>query len=162
LAALGETGHLPIKICSGLMTALTLAGIAGFGPAADAAAPAKVPLPRPRPTAASVRPASQGAATAHKAAAAAPVVPLALASVSANPVIPSLDTGNLKEAITLARQGKTTRAGELQQTIGDPVARKLVEWAILSLRRLHRCQSELGEPPCHAPPRRGDAVARKA
>ena len=113
------------------MTALTLAGIAGFGPAADAAAPAKVPLPRPRPTAASVRPASQGAATAHKAAAAAPVVPLALASAASDPVIPSLDTGNLKEAITLARQGKTTRAGELQQTIADPVAQKLVEWAIL-------------------------------
>lgn len=130
MAALGETGQLPIKICSGLITALTLAGIAGFGPAADAA-PAKVPLPRPRPTAASVRPTSQGATSAHKTAATAPVVPLALASVSSNPVIPSLDTGNLKEAITLARQGKTTRAGELQQTIGDPVARKLVEWAIL-------------------------------
>src|SRR4051812_1898026 len=131
LAALGETGHLPIKIRSGLMPALTLAGIAWYGPAADAAASAKVPLPRARPTAASPRPASQSVPTAHKAAAAASVAPLALASAASNPVIPSLDTGNLKEAITLARQSKTTRATELQQTIGDPVARKLVEWAIL-------------------------------
>ena len=46
-------------------------------------------------------------------------------------MIPSLDTANVKEAITLARQGKSTRATELQRTISDPVARKLVEWAIL-------------------------------
>jgi soluble lytic murein transglycosylase len=117
---------LLIRIRSGLVTALALAGLAGLGPAADAASPAKVPTPRPRPVAATPRP-----ATAHKAAPAKPAVPLALASVSSDPVIPSLDTGNLKEAIALARRGKTSQATELQRTISDPVARKLIEWAIL-------------------------------
>jgi soluble lytic murein transglycosylase len=117
---------LPIRIRTGLVAALALAGLTGLGPAADAASQAKVPTPRPRPTAASPRP-----ATAPQAAAAKPTVPLALASASTSPVIPSLDTANVKEAITLARQGKSTRATELQRTIGDPVARKLIEWAIL-------------------------------
>jgi len=58
-------------------------------------------------------------------------VPIALASASSNPTIPSFDTSHVKEAITLARQGKSTRATEVQSTISDPVARKLVEWAIL-------------------------------
>jgi len=37
----------------------------------------------------------------------------------------------LREAVTAARRGKTTQAADLQRTIGDPVARKLVEWTIL-------------------------------
>ncbi|HEY6993321.1 MAG TPA: lytic transglycosylase domain-containing protein [Xanthobacteraceae bacterium] len=37
----------------------------------------------------------------------------------------------LKEAITAARRGRTAQASDLQKTISDPVARKLVEWAIL-------------------------------
>src|SRR4051812_2913763 len=113
---------------SGLVTALALAGLTGLGPAADAASSAKVPTPRARPSAASPRPAAAPTARTTPAKAA---VPLAVASASPNPTIPSLDTGHVKEAITLARQGKSTRATELQSTISDPVARKLVEWAIL-------------------------------
>ncbi len=41
------------------------------------------------------------------------------------------DVTRLKAAIALARRGKASEATEVQQTISDPVARKLVEWAIL-------------------------------
>src|SRR5229473_1143383 len=41
------------------------------------------------------------------------------------------DIAALKEAIAAARRGKTTQAADLQKTISDPVARKLVEWQIL-------------------------------
>jgi len=41
------------------------------------------------------------------------------------------DVAAVKQAITLARQGKTTQATEEQQSINDPAAHKLVEWAIL-------------------------------
>ena len=37
----------------------------------------------------------------------------------------------MKEAIAAARKGKTSQAEDLQKSIGDPVARKLIEWAIL-------------------------------
>jgi soluble lytic murein transglycosylase len=102
--------------------------LTGLGPAADAASPSAVPTPRPRPTAASPRPAAVSAPRAEPAKAA---IPVALASASATPTISSPDIGPVKEAITAARQGKTTRATDLQRTIGDPVARKLIEWAIL-------------------------------
>src|SRR5262245_47278540 len=41
------------------------------------------------------------------------------------------DIAALKEAIAAARRGKTAQAADLQKSIHDPVARKLVEWAIL-------------------------------
>src|SRR5262245_38393241 len=41
------------------------------------------------------------------------------------------DVAQVKSAVALARQGKTSQATETQQSISDPVARKLVEWAIL-------------------------------
>jgi len=41
------------------------------------------------------------------------------------------DVAAVKQAITFARQGKTTQATEEQQSINDPAAHKLVEWAIL-------------------------------
>ena len=37
----------------------------------------------------------------------------------------------MKEAIAAARKGKTSQAEDLQKSISDPVARKLIEWAIL-------------------------------
>jgi soluble lytic murein transglycosylase len=119
---------LTIKIRSGLIAAFALAGLTGLGPAADAASNAKVPTPRPRPGIARSRP---PAAPAAHATAAKPAMPIAVASASPAPTVPSFDTGHIKEAITLARQGKSTRASEVQSTISDPVARKLVEWAIL-------------------------------
>src|SRR5262249_37652902 len=43
----------------------------------------------------------------------------------------SSDLAALKEAITAARRANSSHAAELQATLSDPVARKLVEWAIL-------------------------------
>jgi soluble lytic murein transglycosylase len=41
------------------------------------------------------------------------------------------DVARVKTAVGLARQGKTSQATDEQQSITDPTARKLVEWAIL-------------------------------
>ena len=43
----------------------------------------------------------------------------------------SADLAAVKDAIDLARKAKTTEATAIQKTIGDPAARKLVEWFIL-------------------------------
>jgi soluble lytic murein transglycosylase len=58
--------------------------------------------------------------------------PVSVAATSPVPIsIPSADIAAVKEAISAARKGKTSQAEDLQKTISDPVARKLVEWAIL-------------------------------
>jgi soluble lytic murein transglycosylase len=41
------------------------------------------------------------------------------------------DLAAVKDAIGLSRKGKTSEATAIQKTIGDPAARKLVEWFIL-------------------------------
>ncbi len=82
---------------------------------------------------------------------------------------PSVELAAVKDAIAAARKGKTSQADDLQKTISDPVARKLVEWAILRsdeteqrrvqpLHGLRRRKSELAGHRHAAPPRRGDAV----
>jgi soluble lytic murein transglycosylase len=43
----------------------------------------------------------------------------------------SADLAAVKNAISLARKAKTSEATAIQKTIGDPAARKLVEWFIL-------------------------------
>ena len=43
----------------------------------------------------------------------------------------SVDLAAVKNAIDLARKAKTSEATAVQKTIGDPAARKLVEWFIL-------------------------------
>ena len=58
------------------------------------------------------------------------------------------DLAAVKQAFELARKGKTGEATNIQKTLGDPAARKLVEWFILRhpdsrrefqpLRRIHR------------------------
>jgi soluble lytic murein transglycosylase len=111
-------------------------------PAKTVAAPAiRVPLPRARPS-----------RVALASAAAAPIAPLvspgtsmptptpAAYSPAPNfvPLAPSttlttssLDVARVKEAIAHARAGRTAQATSVQGTIADPLARKLVEWAIL-------------------------------
>ena len=44
---------------------------------------------------------------------------------------PAADVALTKQALDLARRGKTSDATTIQQTISDPLARKLVEWTIL-------------------------------
>ena len=90
-------------------------------------------------------PARAGAVTAH-----AP--PFAMAtSATTSP----LDIAAVKQAIDLAHKGRTDEATNIENTIADPLARKLVEWVILrsddtdadfsALCRVHRRQSELAE-----------------
>jgi soluble lytic murein transglycosylase len=45
--------------------------------------------------------------------------------------ISAADLSAVKEAIAQARRSEPQRASEIQKTISDPAARKLVEWAIL-------------------------------
>ena len=87
-----------------------------------------VPVPKPRPASA---PAKTGAKPSETAAAPRAATPSARFAVAASETISSADLASLKEAVSVARRGKTTQAEELQKTITDPVARKLVEWVIL-------------------------------
>src|SRR4029077_9791205 len=43
---------------------------------------------------------------------------------------PAADVSVVKQALDLVRRGKTGEATSLEKTIGDPLARKLVEWTI--------------------------------
>jgi soluble lytic murein transglycosylase len=124
------------KAYTGFLAALAVAGFAGLGPQADAAAPTKVPLPRPRPAIAGApRLAAIAAPIPAKTNAAktnpAPLPPAAPFAAAASTSTSAADIAAVKEAFGLARRGNSSRAAEVQATITDPVARKLVEWAIL-------------------------------
>ena len=76
---------------------------------------------------------------------------------------PAIDVAAVKNAISAARSGSASQATDIQERIQDPVARKLVEWAILRsdsngvelrpLHRLHQLQPELAKHRLPAPPR---------
>ncbi|HWP14614.1 MAG TPA: lytic transglycosylase domain-containing protein, partial [Xanthobacteraceae bacterium] len=57
-----------------------------------------------------------------------PVAPLAAAESSATP---AADVALVKQALDLVRRGRTGEATTIEQTISDPLARKLVEWTIV-------------------------------
>jgi soluble lytic murein transglycosylase len=104
------------------------------GPKPSSVAQNRVPLPRARPSqrlasafteALPKTPGSPPAATAFPAAPRAPLPPAASLTISAD------DLANLKQAIGLARNSKTGPVTDLQKTINDPLARKLVEWVLL-------------------------------
>src|SRR5262245_16915196 len=119
----GRTGRdLTIRASPRSLTVLLAAGTLVVALAADSAA--GVPLPKPRPVDAPANTAKSNAAapTANR-----PARPALASSEAASPA----DIAALKDAITAARRGKAAQANDLQQTISDPVARKLVEWAIL-------------------------------
>src|SRR5215471_9987518 len=84
--------------------------------------------PADAPASAGTKPAAKAGTKAD--AAPRPASPARLAAATSEP-ISSADAAALKEAIAAARKGNTSHAADLQATIGDPVARKLVEWAIL-------------------------------
>ncbi len=119
------------------LTALALAGVLGVGLQADSAGGAPQEKDKATSTAAKDKAAATKAATKAKAPAAkakatarskTPAAPLAVAATSATP---SPEIAAVKEAISLARKGKASQANDAQKTVGDPVARKLIEWAIL-------------------------------
>ncbi len=91
-----------------------------------------VPLPKPRPAEAGgkAEPRPEAKPASPAGALRSAIQSARFASAAAEPMS-SLDIAALKEAIGAARKGDTARAAELQGTINDPVARKLVEWAIL-------------------------------
>jgi len=94
-------------------------------------APVPLPLARPRQLAAG----PNAGSPARTAIAGTPAVasgPAArVAPPPASPAISPEDVAPLKEAITLARNGKTGPVTDLQKNFADPLARKLVEWVLL-------------------------------
>ena len=115
---------------------------------------AEVPLPRPHPARSSIR--AEGAAPPKGGhlLASTPILPtgtFAAASVVPTAVAPALpklvpaapfataattstsaaDIALVKRALDLVREQETSKAVAVQKTIEDPLARKLIEWAIL-------------------------------
>jgi soluble lytic murein transglycosylase len=104
-------------------------------------APNHIPLPRSRPQQLAALPGTTppgteapartvviggpSSADAGPAPARAPLPPAASLAIS------SADLAAVKQAIPLARNGKTGQASDLQKSISDPLARKLVEWVLL-------------------------------
>ncbi len=93
-----------------------------FSPIAPAAA-ATLTLPAPS----AVAPA-QPAYVPPTRTAALPASPLVAAE---SPATPAADIALVKQATELVRRGKTSEATALQKSIGDPLARKLIEWTIV-------------------------------
>src|SRR5262245_57531258 len=108
----------PTRFLTGLLASGSLV-VALTSPAGS------VPLPKPRPESTSAK-----AGTTPHAPTAAPQAAVRPA-LAPNDLPSAADIAALKEAITAARRGKTTQAADLQKTIRDPTARKLVEWEIL-------------------------------
>jgi soluble lytic murein transglycosylase len=104
------------------LAAAAAAGTLLLSMAADSAA--RVPLPTPRPQSA---PGKSGAIAAKER----PQAPAPRFAVAAGDLPSAAEIGTLKEAVAAARRGKSGQATDLERTISDPVARKLVEWAIL-------------------------------
>ncbi len=107
-----------------------------------------VPVPRarpkvvfsspPRPLALTVpapaaEPGPRQAATAvpFSIASAEPVAPATPFVATPTSSTPASDIAAVKQAIALARAGKDAAASDIERQIGDPLARKLVEWVIL-------------------------------
>ncbi len=102
--------------------------LSGFAVALMAYPAGAAPLPKPRPDSA---PAKAGAPSGATAAAQPAAHPPARFSLATSEAASAADVAALKEAVAAGRRGRTTQAADLQKTISDPVARKLVEWVIL-------------------------------
>jgi len=99
-----------------------------------------VPLPRPRPHIAFAHPGDvPGTALPKAAFHTASLAPSASAALNDETALPfsfatspaKTDLASVKQAVELARRGKAQDAADVQSRIEDPLARKLVEWAIL-------------------------------
>ncbi len=105
-----------------------VAGIlTGFAVALATYPAGAAPLPKPRPESAPAKAGTPSGTTAAAQPAARPARP----SLAASEVTSAADVAALRDAVAAARRGRTAQAADLQKTISDPVARKLVEWAIL-------------------------------
>jgi soluble lytic murein transglycosylase len=102
----------------------------------EAGSASRVPVPAARPGASGAKGATTtGAATSGAAIAVAPaaaaVRPSPRFAIASTEETSAADIATIKEAVSAARKGRTSQAADLQNTIGDPIGRKLVEWAIL-------------------------------
>ncbi|HXX03808.1 MAG TPA: transglycosylase SLT domain-containing protein [Xanthobacteraceae bacterium] len=103
-------------------------------PRHDTSAPMSLapPAPQPATTASLPAPHASGPAIALPTRATTPTArsspALALATTSNTS---PLDLAAVKQAIELARKGRQEEATNIESTISDPLARKLVEWVIL-------------------------------
>jgi soluble lytic murein transglycosylase len=136
--------HLILQGARYRMAACALASLLALASGAAMAAPPlqQVPLPRPRPQ---IAVAGHSTATATGTTSpkaefhAASLAPSASAALKNEPAlsfssaasVSPADLAAVKQAIDLARRGKPHDATEVQGRIQDPLARKLVEWAIL-------------------------------
>src|SRR5262249_23111101 len=110
----------PLRFLTGLLAGGGLVAALAASPAGSA------PLPKPRPETAPAK-----AGMTPRTPEVAPQAGPARSALAPSDLPSAADIAVLKEAIAAARRGKTTQAADLQKTISDPVARKLVEWAIL-------------------------------
>ncbi len=109
----------PTRFVTGILT--------GFAVALATYAAGAAPLPKPRPESAPAKAGTPSGTTAAAQPAARPARP----SLAASEVTSAADVAALRDAVAAARRGRTAQAADLQKTISDPVARKLVEWVIL-------------------------------
>jgi soluble lytic murein transglycosylase len=91
---------------------------------------AAVPLPRARPGSSGASAPAQ-AATPRGASTGLPKPPTISPAQSPTPQTSDPDVALVKSAIDSLRSGGADKATDVQATISDPVARKLVEWIIL-------------------------------
>lgn len=93
--------------------------------ATNAAGRTKAKVPPPKPVLS-----KQAQAAQHRQAQTAqPAIPFPVARPAAADLPP--DLAKIRQAIELVRQDNGSEAAKLSASIGDPVARKLVEWALL-------------------------------
>src|SRR6266478_7202523 len=112
----------PTRFLTGLLASGSLVVALTASPASS------VPLPKPRPQS---TPAKAGTTPSAPAPAPQAATRPTRSALAPSDLPSAADIAALKEAIAAARRGKTTQAADLQKTISDPVARKLVEWQIL-------------------------------
>lgn len=138
--SIGPRNILALQIARNKLAASVVAGLVTFSPGiALAVHPLRnVPLPRPRPH---IVGSAHGATTSARAELhAVSLAPAASAAAlkdeprlpfSSTVSVSKPDLSAVKQAIDLARRGKTQEAIDVQRSIEDPLARKLTEWVIL-------------------------------
>lgn len=106
--------------------ALASAALLACAVAADAAPKPAGPVPMPRPRPVAVNPKSVPSVAVKPAIKS--TIPLAVAPTATTG---SDDVASVRKAIDLVKKDKMTEASDIARSVSDPVARKLIEWAIL-------------------------------
>jgi soluble lytic murein transglycosylase len=112
--------HYPSRFLALISTTAMLA-VTGY-PSVSLGTTKRVPLPRPRPTTMITR------LSMPESAVSRPRLVLAMAETSP---APSTDLGAVKEALDLVKHHRADEATPIAATLHDPLARSLIEWAVL-------------------------------